>query len=889
MGEANGAEVGLDGFVITAATPYATVHRWLHRIEAEVVAAFNPRRPNGKHTVPPSRQEIATADPAIKIQMLFALMTRILYLAQRAQDGSFKIPGMRASWDVNVAALTYSALNRVFCMLLGDLTSDLLPLDSRQIQTLLESCGAQVDFDVQYKRNYLLKNHVPLLLKFLSRYPAVKELSPELLPQLEALHDRCVPDGLGYGEAIAGIFGYNAWDVMRPGAPWTNTILRELRTMTPDARAPWLELLHLARTADKSRPGQNWLKEAGRWQKQIGREAVVSRILNWLGEFHTQSHYNHTDIPYLHGLIWMTLLCPEEGADQEAEKFSLEKISHLLERLAVELSSHMHRLIRHACYTILTMLPGRAPLLALVRLQTKTKDAHSRQFLNRLLASAAEKAGLTSHDLTDLVVPTGGLDGQGCLRQSLGHYTVEVSFLEEKPVWRWKGANGKSRKSVPPEVKSEHTTELTRCKQQVAEILAMRDLQCERIEHLYRDDHHWNLPDWQERYAAHPLLLCLVHRLIWQFTIPEPNGEAQIRTGLWRDGRFEDAAGSPIRFDTPTEGVEQTSSVYSSIAVRVDLWHPVASDVETVLAWRTRLEALGIEQPFKQAHREAYLLTDAERATNFYSNRFAAHIIRQFVFHRHCKRLGWQNRLRIVNGSSDKRAVYPLPDWGLQAEFWVETVDDPRIIEGSVETYNYLSTDQVRFRKQRQRRKPGEPLPTDPHQDAVSLADVHPRLFWEIMRDVDAMVARASIANDPTWQDRGITLSLGSSVEGNNRYAYTGVELGLPERRAMLEKLLPRLNIASRCTLTDIFLVVRGDVRTYKIHLGSGNILMEPNDQYLCIIRSRANSSEPNLHPSALSFEGDSTLSLILSKAVLLASDSTVTDPVILQQIRPRK
>ena len=32
---------------------------------------------------------------------------------------------------------------------------------------------------------------------------------------------------------------------------------------------------------------------------------------------------------------------------------------------------------------------------------------------------------------------------------------------------------------------------------------------------------------------------------------------------------------------------------------------------------------------------------------------------------------------------------------------------------------------------------------------------------------------------------------------------------------------------------------VRGDLRTYKIHLGSSNILMEPNDQYLCIVPGR--------------------------------------------------
>ena len=45
------------------------------------------------------------------------------------------------------------------------------------------------------------------------------------------------------------------------------------------------------------------------------------------------------------------------------------------------------------------------------------------------------------------------------------------------------------------------------------------------------------------------------------------------------------------------------------------LWHPVSSDVQTIFHWRCWLEDHGIRQPFKQAHREVYLITDAERET----------------------------------------------------------------------------------------------------------------------------------------------------------------------------------------------------------------------------------------------------------------------------------
>lgn len=93
----------------------------------------------------------------------------------------------------------------------------------------------------------------------------------------------------------------------------------------------------------------------------------------------------------------------------------------------------------------------------------------------------------------------------------------------------------------------------------------------------------------------------------------------------------------------------------------------------------------------------------------------------------------------------------------------------------------------------------------------------------------------------------------------------------------------------ARCppySFTDRFLVVRGEKRTYKIHLGSGNILMEPNDEYLCIVPdSRSREGPGGLF---LPFEGDGTLSIIISKALLLADDARIKDPTITRQIDRR-
>ena len=102
-------------------------------------------------------------------------------------------------------------------------------------------------------------------------------------------------------------------------------------------------------------------------------------------------------------------------------------------------------------------------------------------------------------------------------------------------------------------------------------------------------------------------------------------------------------------------------------------------------------------------------------------------------------------------------------------------------------------------------------------------------------------------------------------------------------RKQVLERLVPRLKIASVSEIRDKFLVVKGKIRTYKIHIGSTNILMEPNDEYLCIVTDRTKDSTSKLF---LPFEGDVGLSAIISKAMLLADDDKIVDPTIVRQIK---
>ncbi len=72
-------------------------------------------------------------------------------------------------------------------------------------------------------------------------------------------------------------------------------------------------------------------------------------------------------------------------------------------------------------------------------------------------------------------------------------------------------------------------------------------------------------------------------------------------------------------------------------------------------------------------------------------------------------------------------------------------------------------------------------------------------------------------------------------------------------------------------------------MQSYRIHIGSAAVTIMPLMRHLCIVPSSAERWEDGR--IYLPFAGDRTLSVILSKALLLAADNTITDPAILRQL----
>lgn len=526
--------------------------------------------------------------------------------------------------------------------------------------------------------------------------------------------------------------------------------------------------------------------------------------------------------------------------------------------------------VGNACITALAMMGGLDAVGQLAVLKVKVKFGTAQIAIEKALAACAEKSGIPRDELEEMSVPAYGLAEVGRVVEAMGDCSAELRIVDSREVALiFRGADGKERKTLPAAVKEHFREELKELAAAKKDIEKMLPAQAERLDSLFLAQKSWALEPWLERYLEHPLVGALARRLIWNFTTG-----GVTTPGVWLNGKLTDRTGAPVPLD-PAQ-------------TRVTLWHPLDEKPDDVLDWRVFLEERQIRQPFKQAHREIYLLTPAEAQTITYSNRFAAHLLRQHQFNALCATRGWKNKLRLMVDDSYPPATRALPQWGLRAEFWVEGAGDNYGVDtNEAGTFHHVATDQVRFYRldaaQMHAHASGGGYGRGYGQhgadEPMRLADVPPLVFSEIMRDVDLFVGVGSVGNDPAWRDGGQREQFGEHWQ---RFAFGDLSATAKTRRDVLERLIPKLKIAAQCSFEDKFLIVRGKLRTYKIHLGSGNILMSPNDQYLCIVASRGKAEPANLF---LPFEGDSVLSVVLSKAMMLAADDKITDATITRQI----
>jgi len=627
--------------------------------------------------------------------------------------------------------------------------------------------------------------------------------------------------------------------------------------MEDEQQKIWYQLIEKAKKASGSKPSKKYLSDTKTLIKELGInrfKKVVSDwfnfVMNMQGEIQIRKFYYGRNESYdRHVFIFLDALNNEtlKGFVWMCAHFhdttTLQNIANLGERCHRKVSGvgSPAAAVGNACFYTLYKSKGLDGIGKLSTLKTKIKRKQALKLIDKYLTQAAKDKGISIHEIQDLSIDDYGLI-EGKRIYTFDDYTATISIIKPgKSSLTWLKPDGKTQKSIPAFVKTKHAAKLKKMKNTKKQIDQTTSAQRNRIDRMFKADRTWNVEHFEKLFLKHGLMCTLTKKLIWTFTHNDESQSAIYLNDQWINHKKE-----PVTLHSKAT---------------ITLWHPALCSLDEVQGWRSFLMENEIQQLLKQAFREIYLLTEAEINTRTYSNRMAAHIIKQHQYLSLVKARNWSASITGGWDSGDGTARLDIPEYGLRAEFWAEGMRDDNAI------FDYLSTDQIRF--------------TDAAtNEVVELVNIPPIVFSEVLRDVDLFVGVASVGNDPMWQDTG---NRPGFRDYWHSYSFGDLSAIAKNRKEILENLVPRLKIKDVAEVTDKYVIVKGKLRTYKIHIGSSNIMMEPNDQYLCIVPDRSKKDfTSNLF---IPFEGDKTLSVILSKAFLLANDDKITDSSITSQI----
>lgn len=236
-------------------------------------------------------------------------------------------------------------------------------------------------------------------------------------------------------------------------------------------------------------------------------------------------------------------------------------------------------------------------------------------------------------------------------------------------------------------------------------------------------------------------------------------------------------------------------------------------------------------QPFKQVFRELYVITKQEKKDGAISHRYDGQQVQPKQALALFGSRGWNTADGVFKVFHDEGLTVQVDfDGG---------VTTPAEVEG-------WALAGVSFH----RRDEWQP---------IKLATVPPRLFSEVMRDLDLVVSVAHAGGvDPE--------ASASTVE---------MRAGLLRETCGLLKL-------KNVKLKTSHAVIHGELADYSVHLGSGVVHHMPGGA-VCIVPVHAQQRGRLFLPFA---DDDPRTAEVISKVLLLARDREIQDPVILEQLR---
>lgn len=644
-----------------------------------------------------------------------------------------------------------------------------------------------------------------------------------------------------------------------PGrGPWSQIVFDEIAAREPLTRAGWEGLLEHCRTLEQTVPGAKWKSRSGELMKALGESEAVADMVRWLALGPTpgeppEARSPIEDSAYQKGVVWCVALkaAPETAiALADFGIACLRKVPNL---------GAVSQKVGFACVQALGAMDCQEAVSQLTRLRARVKYTVARRLIEKSLQQAAERSGLSVEEIEDICVGRYGLDEHGRREITLGDAKATLSLRDDGGVAvAWNNADGKLVKAAPAHIKKAFAKEVKDVAKLAKELEEAYTAQRFRLESSLMAVRTLPLQHWRQHFVEHPLLGFFGRRLIWVFS----NGQGWERAGLWSGKEMRDSQGNLLDLKA---------------AEKVRLWHPLSSDAAEVQQWRERIFATGVRQPFRQAFREFYQVTDDERQTRGYSNRFAGVLMRQHQFASLCRERGWNYRLMgsgFDGGNVPNRKIDP---WKMHVEFYVDLPPDrdPALLQSGLGEQSgsginlFISSDQVRFYRE------GKEIQVD---------EVPTVVYSEVMRDVDLFTSVCALGDDEGWSDqgeRGIGVFT-DKFDANHQSALIAL------RTDLLSRVLPHTPIADRCKLGKGVLEVKGQLGTYRILLGWGDavLMTESAPRLLRIPQKVLNAVELNLHDVPVDL--DYRTEMILRRAYVLANDWNINSPELVKQLMPK-
>jgi hypothetical protein len=646
------------------------------------------------------------------------------------------------------------------------------------------------------------------------RYLKAAPLSAELAQELSALRawaERIdatdVRRLLGRIDRILGDTG------TRPpldDSGWGKGTLAWLMAVEEPWRQPWIRLLRFAATgATNTRPNRKWLEALDALVAPLGTDWLEERVGAWMSEIdpsgQTESGtLTEGNADVVKGMIWCVSRFGGPNTAEQLGAFA-ERCWHQ----SPSKDEVAHASLGNATLFALGNLPGGLGRAELERLSVSLNDVGARVLAGSALDELKAGEVLTADASTtgaDLPPP-------------------EVPSPVPEPQF--------AQPEAQPAMAAEADDRLRR-RAEIADRIrantaASRDpvaVAGRRIERAFANQRSWSLAEWLRRYVAHAERGPIARRLIWGIE----EGDRSV-AAVWRGTALIDVSGEPVRG-------------FSDDA-RVHLWHPLESEEDEVLAWRARLAAEGVVQPFRQVHREIYRCESGE-----VDARFAGRVVRQHAFAAVCRRREWAYNVRGTAGPGPVPSKR-LETWDLVAELAVDPIDDPVHPGESTDGLPFLRIGSLRVV-----RPPTSPIP---------LHAVPEIGMSEILRDVDILTQRTDISGEPGF---GSSDAPASWTDDWRRRALGDLTPLGESRRLVLSELIRKRQALANAELGPRFLTVRGAAGTYDLHLGSG--LVTRSDGRVVDV-----ALPTEVPPAGAPYEDDPGLDELVARAMAIIGGAT--------------